>query len=74
MTQSMTAHDTDAGDGRGRRPYHRVIAKFGTNLLTAGTDRLDLEVMSALVGQVARLMRQGVEVAARSPPPSARAT
>ena len=45
------------------RPYRRVIAKFGTNLLTAGTDRLDLEVMAALVGQVARLMRQGLEVA-----------
>lgn len=42
--------------------YRRVVAKFGTNLLTAGTDRLDLEVMAALVGQVARLVRRGAQV------------
>ena len=47
---------------RGRRAYRRIVAKFGTGLLTAGTDRLDLEVMSALVGQVALLRRQGLEV------------
>jgi glutamate 5-kinase len=46
-----------------RRACRRVVAKFGTNLLTAGTDRLDLEVMAALVGQVARLLRQGIQVA-----------
>ena len=39
--------------------YRRIVAKFGTNVLTAGTDRLDLEVMSALVGQVARLHKGG---------------
>ena len=42
--------------------YRRIIAKFGTNLLTAGTDRLDLEVMASLVGQVARLHQRGLEV------------
>jgi len=42
--------------------YRRVIAKFGTNVLTAGTARLDLEVMAALVGQVARLHKWGAEV------------
>jgi glutamate 5-kinase len=42
--------------------YRRVIAKFGTNVLTAGTARLDLEVMAALVGQVARLHQRGAEV------------
>lgn len=55
-----------AGAGRGgrdgRRAYRRIVAKFGTSLLTAGTDQLDLEVMSALVGQVARLRRQGAGV------------
>ncbi len=45
----------------GRRAYRRVVAKFGTSLLTHGGDRLDLEVMSALVGQVARLRKAGVE-------------
>ena len=43
--------------------YHRLVAKFGTNLLTAGTDRLDLQVMAALVGQVAHLHKRGLEVA-----------
>ena len=42
--------------------FQRVIAKFGTNLLTAGTERLDLEVMANLVGQVARLRRSGAQV------------
>ncbi len=49
-------------DGEGSRAYRRIVAKFGTNLLTASTERLDLEVMSALVGQVARLRREGAEV------------
>ncbi|MBI5948803.1 MAG: glutamate 5-kinase [Chloroflexi bacterium] len=42
--------------------YRRVVAKFGTSLLTAGSDRLDLEAMSRLVGQVVRLRAQGCEV------------
>ena len=42
--------------------YRRIVAKLGTNVLTAGTDRLDLEVMAALVGQVARLHKAGAAV------------
>lgn len=42
--------------------YHRIVAKFGTSLLTAGSDRLDLEAMSRLVGQVVRLREQGCRV------------
>lgn len=44
--------------------YRRIIAKAGTGLLTAGgsSGRLDLEVMASLVGQVARLHSQGVQV------------
>ncbi len=42
--------------------YRRIVAKVGTNVLTAGTDRLNLEVMSALVGQVARLQKRGAVV------------
>jgi len=57
---------SQAGAGRGgrdgRRAYRRIVAKFGTSLLTGGSDQLDLQVMSALVGQVARLRRQGVGV------------
>ena len=49
---------TKRADGK----YRRIVAKFGTNLLTAGTDRLDLDVMANIVGQVARLQQQGKEV------------
>lgn len=42
--------------------YRRIVAKFGTSLLTAGSDRLDLEAMSRLVGQVVRLRQQGAQV------------
>jgi len=42
--------------------YRRIVAKFGTSLLTAGSDRLDLEAMSRLVGQVVRLRAAGCEV------------
>ena len=42
--------------------YHRIVAKFGTSLLTSGTEHLDLSVMTKLVGQVAQLHRQGKEI------------
>ena len=42
--------------------YRRIVAKFGTNLLTAGTDQLDRATMSSLVAQVVRLMDEGREV------------
>ncbi|MEX0799731.1 MAG: glutamate 5-kinase [Dehalococcoidia bacterium] len=50
--------------GRGRRAlkYRRIVAKVGTNVLTAGTDQLNVAVMSALVRQVARLQREGAAV------------
>ncbi len=43
--------------------YGRIVAKLGTNVLTAGGHRLDLAVMATLVGQVARLRERGVQVA-----------
>ncbi len=42
--------------------YRRIVAKFGTNLLTSDTDHLDPQVMSSLVEQIARLHRQGKEM------------
>lgn len=42
--------------------YQRLVAKFGTNLLTGGTSRLDLDIMTSLVEQVAKLHKQGHEV------------
>ena len=42
--------------------YRRIVAKFGTSLLTAGTSQLNMERMTDLVAQIARLHNQGVEV------------
>ena len=42
--------------------YQRLVAKFGTNLITGGTDQLDSEVMTSLVEQVAQLHKQRHEV------------
>ena len=43
-------------------PYHRIVAKFGTSLLTGGSDRLNRDIMSSLVSQVAQLHKQGLEM------------
>ncbi|MQY67582.1 MAG: glutamate 5-kinase, partial [Dehalococcoidia bacterium] len=42
--------------------YQRIVAKFGTALLTNGGDNLDKEIMSRLVAQLAKLHEQGREV------------
>jgi len=43
--------------------YHRIVAKFGTGLLTGGSERLNERVMSGLAGQLAQLHTQGTEMA-----------
>ncbi len=40
----------------------RIVVKFGTSLLTSGSDNLDLAVMNNLVQQVAKLHYNGREV------------
>jgi glutamate 5-kinase len=42
--------------------YRRLVAKFGTNLLTGGTGRLDSSIMSSLAEQVAQLHQEGHEI------------
>ena len=42
--------------------YKRVVVKAGTSLLTYDSDQPNLEVMSSLVAQMAKLHQQGVEV------------
>jgi glutamate 5-kinase len=42
--------------------YHRIVAKFGTGLLTGSSDRLDRDIMASLVNQVAQLHKQGREM------------
>ncbi len=43
--------------------YQRIVAKFGTSLLTAGADHLDPEIMSELVQQLANLHNRNFELA-----------
>lgn len=43
-------------------PYHRIVVKFGTSLLTGGTDHLSQETMFGLVSQVAQLNQRGLEL------------
>ncbi len=56
-----TAHAEGVSD-KGAISYRRVVVKAGTSLLTGGADRLDLETMATLVGQIARLHALGIEV------------
>jgi glutamate 5-kinase len=42
--------------------YQRIVAKFGTNLLTGGIGHLEFNIMSSLAEQVAQLHQQGHEV------------
>ena len=42
--------------------YNRIVAKFGTSLLTGGSDHLNQEIISSLVTQVAQLHQQGLEL------------
>ena len=43
-------------------PYRRIVAKFGTSLVAGGTDRLNQDMMSNLVSQIAHLHQQDVEL------------
>ena len=43
-------------------PYHRIVAKFGTGLVTGGSDHLNQDIISSLVAQVAQLHKQGLEL------------
>jgi len=49
-------------DTKSNVPYHRIVAKFGTSLLTGGSDHLNQDIMSSLVAQVAQLHKQRLEL------------
>jgi glutamate 5-kinase len=42
--------------------YKRIVAKFGTGLLTGGSERLDEKIISGLAAQLAQLHTQGREL------------
>ena len=60
--KNATTAQAEGVSNKGAPSYRRVVVKAGTSLLTGGADRLDLEAMATLVGQIARLHGLGVEV------------
>ncbi|MEE9199132.1 MAG: glutamate 5-kinase, partial [Dehalococcoidia bacterium] len=60
--RSRTQADHPKGTRPGKLSYRRLVVKLGSNLLTGADQGLDLDMMSALVGQVARLRQRGTEV------------
>ena len=42
--------------------YQRMVVKFGTGLVTGGSNHLNSDIMSGLVAQVAQLHEQGREL------------
>ncbi|MDP7285736.1 MAG: hypothetical protein QGG79_01070, partial [Dehalococcoidales bacterium] len=43
-------------------PYHRIVVKLGTSLVTDGGEYLNQATLSSLAAQVAQLHRQGREL------------
>jgi len=52
---------TEEGSQITNLPYKRIVAKFGTSLLTHGENKLNRNMMSALVSQIAQLHGEGIE-------------
>jgi glutamate 5-kinase len=51
-----------SGKGKAKSSYRRVVVKFGTSLLTGGSDHLDLKMMGSLVDQLSQLHSQGCQL------------
>jgi glutamate 5-kinase len=62
MPKSPPTEPSGAATDSGSLQYRRIVAKFGTNVLTAGTERLSSDVMAGLTAQVATLHEAGAEV------------
>ena len=62
LQDRASTHSAVGSGSDTHRQYRRVVVKAGTSLLTGGTDRLDLEMLATLVGQIARLQARGCEI------------
>ena len=52
----------EQGSASGERQRRRLVVKCGTNLLTAGSERLDRDVMATIAAQIAAVRELGCEV------------
>ena len=53
---------SERGSADGERQRRRLVVKCGTNLLTAGTERLDRAAMASIAAQIAAARDEGCEV------------
>ena len=61
-TQSRNDTELPSAIKPGELSYHRLVVKLGSNLLTGDDRGLNVDVMSSLVEQIARLHRGSAEV------------
>ena len=54
--------NADSHQSSSHRAWRRVVVKVGTNLLTAGSDRLSPDAVETIAHQIADLRRSGIEV------------
>lgn len=62
MLKSQESAATMFSQWTGCADGSRIVVKAGTALLTGGGEHIDIEVMAALVGQIARLHSRGSEM------------
>lgn len=62
MLKSQESTATTPSKWTGCVAGSRIVVKAGTALLTGGGEHIDIEVMAALVGQIARLHSRGSEM------------
>ena len=62
MLKSQESAASTSSKWTGCADGSRIVVKAGTALLTGGGEHIDIEVMAALVGQIARLHSQGSEM------------
>ena len=61
-SNSSIPDSSDMSTYKLKEPYRRIVVKAGTSLLTSGTGSLNLDIMSNIVGQIARLHCKGTEI------------
>lgn len=62
MLRPQDFADTTPSGWKGCADGSRIVVKAGTALLTGGGEHIDIEVIAALVGQIARLHSRGNEM------------
>lgn len=62
MSANFISDSSDISTYKSQQSYRRIVVKAGTSLLTGGTDSLNLDIMSSIVGQIAYLHSKSAEI------------